>query len=309
MLTTSKEIRVETSTRCNYNCTICPRDSFERNKEVMSNDLFFKVLEHTLVANTNFEIITFSGFGEFSLDPGWKDKVQYAKERFKKVIVLSNLSVFKTEDIPFLQKYVDTIKVSLYGSRPEFFDAIHRPNSSKSMQRAIRNMELLTEQKKPEIILNCVVTSENEANLDEWRSVWESRVDHMEIWKPHNWVDAKTYRSPCEHPRKKTCGRPETGPVQIQVDGTVNMCCFDYNGHLLIGDLKQNTITEIYESRELLRIQDLHSRGQADQLDLCRVCDQREADRCKEGQLLYTSREGGKARIHFTSSGHEALKD
>ena len=54
----------------------------------------------------------------------------------------------------------------------------------------------------------------------------------------------------------KTCGRPFNGPLQVQVDGTVNMCCFDYNGKLLLEDLNAQSLAEIFNSVAYKKIRD-----------------------------------------------------
>ena len=65
-----------------------------------------------------------------------------------------------------------------------------------------------------------------------WIDEWKDKVELIEAWRPHNWVDGRSYRDTREVKQIKTCGRPEKGPLQIQVDGTINMCCFDFNKDL-----------------------------------------------------------------------------
>jgi radical SAM protein with 4Fe4S-binding SPASM domain len=98
-------------------------------------------------------------------------------------------------------------------------------------------------------------------------------ADEIELWRPHNWASWGEYRS--GDIVKTTCGRPFNGPLQIQVDGTVNMCCFDFNGDLEIGDLKTQTIEEIFTSDAYMEIYNHHKNGTVTESNLlCKNCDQ-----------------------------------
>ena len=88
---------------------------------------------------------------------------------------------------------------------------------------------------------------------------YSNKVHNLEIWKPHNWVTAYDYRK--IHNQEDTCYRPFNGPIQVQVDGTVNMCCFDYNGELELGDLKTTSLDDIYKSSSYMNLKEAHSSG------------------------------------------------
>jgi hypothetical protein len=93
----------------------------------------------------------------------------------------------------------------------------------------------------------------------------------------------------------------------VQVDGTVNVCCFDYDGAMVVGDLTRQTFSEIYSGAELARIRELHASGQADQLPLCRVCDQRDPPERKASYLV-VSPDDATERVRRTSSKRELLR-
>jgi hypothetical protein len=112
------------------------------------------------------------------------------------------------------------------------------------------------------------------------------RVDHLEIWKPHGWAGGRSYRDKTKK-RLNTCGRPFGGPIQIQADGIMIVCCFDYNGQMVIGDTHENTIEEILNGAPMGRIRLAHECGDLKGL-ICEVCDQ--LNILDEPPLLYSSR-------------------
>jgi hypothetical protein len=93
----------------------------------------------------------------------------------------------------------------------------------------------------------------------------------------------------------------------VQVDGTVNVCCFDYEGQMLVGDLRTQGLGEILDGAPLRRIRALHASGRADELPLCAVCDQREPPARKAAHLVFSSAADADARVLRTSSAGEAL--
>jgi radical SAM protein with 4Fe4S-binding SPASM domain len=104
------------------------------------------------------------------------------------------------------------------------------------------------------------------------REFWENAVDELEIWKPHNWADGKSFRKATPE-RKKTCGRPRKGPVQINADGNMMVCCFDFDATMVVGNTHQETIEEILKGKKFGTIRKCHESGATGELP-CATCDQ-----------------------------------
>ena len=117
-----------------------------------------------------------------------------------------------------------------------------------------------------------------------FRYLWGNKVDELEVWRPHNWTYGKKYREVIS--KKKTCGRPFSGPVQIQADGKMIVCCFDFNGELEVGDTYEKSIEFILKDQPFEAIRWAHSRGSFND-SICESCDQRNIE--TESPLLYSS--------------------
>ncbi len=308
MIPKTNELRIETSTQCSFHCLMCPRDSLIRKLENMPFSVFEQIVAKTVAEIPQVNIITFSGFGEFSMDPNWKEKVKLASEFFPSIHVLTNLSQFTESDLFVLLDHVTTIRISVYGLSAATYARIHRHSANTHFDAINAHIETLINHKQnhQKIILNHIVLEENRDELPGWIKQWEPKVDRIEVWEPHNWVDGKHYRERCAH-TIKTCGRPFNGPIQVQVDGTLNVCCFDYNGKMIIGDLTSQNYTEIFNGPEISLIRELHRNGNADSLELCSICDQRVCDTCKSAHMLYSSEMSPKQRVSVTSTAFEIL--
>jgi len=55
-------------------------------------------------------------------------------------------------------------------------------------------------------------------------------------------------------------------------DGTVALCCLDYEGRVRLGDLKQESIGEVWSGSALAKLRSLHLQGKFDSVPLCRTC-------------------------------------
>ena len=307
-MSSSKEIRIEPSTICNFNCQMCARESFARHQEIMPDDLFEMIVDRARSELPELEICTLSGFGEFAADPGWPHKLTLARRNYRRVHIVTNLSLVPDEALPLLAEQATEVRVSISAADSDTYDRIHHPPAGITFELIAAKIRRLAALRGRglELKLTCSELEENRERIGQWVEYWQGTADHLEVWRPHNWITAKEYRG--NHGlRLASCGRPASGPLQVQVDGTMNVCCFDYNGRLEIGDLKTQSFSEILAGPELLRIRDLHRRGKADRLKPCAVCDQREDPESKKRYLRHCSWADREERIMKTSSGLERV--
>ena len=138
--------------------------------------------------------------------------------------------------------------------------------------------------------------------VEQIRGFWEPMIDWLEIWKPHNWAGGRDYRKVI--PKKKSCGRPFNGPVQIQADGKMIVCCWDINGVLEVGDTHKQTIEQILKGDKFNAIREKHKKGDVKGL-ICEQCDQRNTE---DSPLLFSSRDKS-CGVDCTSSTKFKLKE
>lgn len=291
MIPQSNELRLEVTTKCNYNCIICPREELTRKKETMSFELFKYIFDKINSETAQYDTLTFPGLGEPLLDNTLDDKIIHAKKHGYTVLMLTNGSLLTVDRFKRLEDIgLDSVRVSIYGDSPESYNMVHRTKNADSFHRVKENLTEISRIKEHTSLLITynVVDGCNDSALASWIEYWKDKVDLLEVWRPHNWVNARSYRS-VQQEKQKTCGRPWKTPLQIQVDGTVNMCCFDFDGKLLLGDLKTQTLEEIFESSMFKEILKHHTTGDFKESGLiCEYCDQRNLN--KSDVMIYNSK-------------------
>lgn len=308
MIPENREIRIEVTTKCNYNCLICPRSKLTRKLEIMEFDMFKFLLDKVLNESEQYSICTFSGFGEPFIDIGIMDKIRYARKKKLDVLLLTNASLLTVDKFKMLDDAgVSSIRVSFYGDSPEAYNKMHNIKKEGYFEEIKERLVQICRIKKNTKILFTYNIHEgiNRVDAQRWIKFWTGKVDLLEVWRPHNWVDGKGYRA-VQAQKEKTCGRPWKTPLQVQVDGTVNMCCFDFNGQLTLGDLKKQTLREIFSSPLFHKIAQCHSSGDFDGSGLiCEHCDQRNSD--KSDVMVYNSKFQINERVGMISTTYNTL--
>lgn len=287
MLTKSQEVRFEVSTFCHYNCKLCARPKMARAGDTMSNSLFKAILDKIQYQSKDqFRICDFSGMGEPLTDPGLIRKVEIAHDRKMQTILITNGLLLTGDNFIKLQRAgLDYCRISLHalpGNIEEYITA-HGCQKEHAIEVRLNLEEILVGPRKTKIGIHITKQEVGNAEIEKIKDQFKT-ADSLEIWSPHNWASTFAFR-PVQK-RKKACTRIQTGPLQIQVDGSVVACCFDADGKTRSGSLITDNLDEIYAKMQ--------------PAEICQSCDQRNWG--KAGILVYSSIDGPD-RLNLTSSG------
>jgi len=268
------EVRIESTNLCDDHCSICPRDKLKRKPAVMDAYHYRFLIDQAVELGA--QLITLDGFGEPLVDPNLTSKIRYASNRGLKTYFSTNArSLTESTAIAILEAGLSRIRFSLFPGSAGRVDKIFRFAGINRMQFAGR------------CEMNLNVVDSDPKHIAAIRRIWEPVVDHLEIWRPHNWTDGKSFRKLTIW-RKKTCGRPDSGPIQIAADGTVGVCCFDFNYTLKVGDSRVSRLEDIIKGEAFKRIRRAHHTGSHRGL-ICETCDQLNIE--NDSPLLYSTRD------------------
>jgi len=266
----SGKITIENTNICPANCTICPRDKYEQKLGIMDFNLFKKIINN-LSNQENVGTVDIGGFGEPFADKLLFERCAYIREKLPKakIFTSSNCFLMTPDKYDDVCKYIDALKISVYGVTKETYEKCHR--GSLVFEKTYANILGLLERKtKPYTIGLLTLTEDNKNEKDEWLKFWQPRLDEVYIWMPHNFAGNMDFRT-IDRTKQKSCGRPLNGPLYVHLDGTVSMCCLDINKKLKIGNMDTDTIPEIFKSSAYKRIKKAHKEGNFNGL-LCENC-------------------------------------
>ncbi len=285
------EVRYEVTDKCNATCIMCPRDKHEHGREhgIMKQEAYERSIDEIITIGAKMIVLT--GFGEPTLDKKLEQKIAYAKSKGLRTYIITNGSTLSSKRArSLIESGLDEMRVSFYGMRPETYNAVMQGlDFDRAMKGLLGFLELREQIKSPiRVQISGLEMEENKADTAYFREFWESKVDALEIWRPHNWSDGRKYRdTDVAAELRNSCGRPENGPLQIQWNGEVIPCCYDYNNAIILGNAFEQPILEIMNGPKYKLLRHAHRTKRFAMFPFCNQCDQLvpHAD-----SLVYTNR-------------------
>lgn len=278
-----RRIHVENTNHCNAACIMCPRDKLTRSLGFMDWDLFTKIIDEA-ATKWQVEEVHLHGFGEPFLDKTLFKKIRYAKDKgIKQTYLVTTAFILKDHRIQdILEAGLDRFKVSFYGATRETYEKIHVPLSFEESRRNVANFLRMRDEggyERPSLIIQWLPMPENEGENEAFRSMWKPLIDSgkgdvMVEYELHNWIDGRDYNlMDGPKPERLSCGIPFED-MQILFNGDVVPCCYDFDAKLVLGNVRDHTLEEAWNSPPFKHMRDVHRKGTFEEIPLCDECDQ-----------------------------------
>jgi hypothetical protein len=284
------EVRYEVTDHCNATCIMCPRDKHADGREhgIMDQAPYQKSIDE--VAGLGAQKVVLTGFGEPLLDRNLERKVAYASAKGLSTYFITNASALTPARARrLLEAGLSEMRVSFYGMQAATYNAVMQGlDFERTRDKVLDFLRLRDELGRPtRVQMSYLELPENRADTARFREYWEPKVDALEIWKPHNFGDGRDYRERLGEAHKTSCGRPEHGPLQIQWNGEVIPCCYDYNNRIVLGNAFETPVLEILNGPKYRLLRHAH---RARKFALFPYCDQCDQLLPRADALVYTNR-------------------
>ena len=266
-----EQIRLENTNACNAHCTMCPRESLTREKGFIDSALFEKILAET--KGKKITKFTVQGYGEPLLDKNFCRYIRRIKEELGcPTFTVSNASVITPElAAGIVASGLDKIKISFYGTNRKEYEAVHTP---LKYEKTVQGVHALVAARR-------AARSRMTIRLQYIGTLWRF-VPFVLQWAGktsvgyntlHNYGDGRSYNK--TNGKAKPCPILSAPILQILWTGEVVPCCYDFNGTMVLGDLRHQTIEEIWHGRRYQAIREAHRTGDFRPWPLCIKCDKR----------------------------------
>lgn len=238
-------VQIESTNLCNAKCVFCPRDDMARTQGIMDMALFQKIADEC--AHLGITHIRMHNYGEAFMDRQLVEKVRYAKKLgIPEVGLISNGSLLtETAARGMIDAGLDAINISVDAAGKEVFESTRL---NLSYDKVIANIERLIRlrdergKRRPKLILS-FVRQDNSAEEQHFIDHWRKRADKIHITDLHNWGGTLNQASDVNFP----CYRPWL-TFTVLWDGRVSLCCADFDGREILGDLRTSTIREVWNN-------------------------------------------------------------
>ena len=262
---------IEPTNTCNLRCTFCfVTDGMTRDGGFMDFDLFKKIIDDC----TDLEHLCMHNWGEPLLHKDIFRMIEYAKNKGVNYVVMNTNGTLLTDKMinRIVNSKLDIIRFSIDGSA-ETFKRV-RGVELENIEKNIKKLKIIKEKKRPELKMGVVFTVEEDTERDaeEYINHWEKIVDHVRL-------QPKLITSP----RTEVCPEPfgkDYGKLVVLWDGRVIPCCVDYNANLMIGNIQNDTIPNLWKSEKLNILREQHLKGEfPDTCANCNECESNKADK------------------------------
>lgn len=268
-------VYVELTNICNARCTICATPAMKRPRAIMDRELFRRIVEECGRKRAR-KLLPFL-HGESLLVPGVLDYFRDAKRLAPETHV--NLTTNGSKLTPEIseqllgEELLGSLIVSIDGGDKETFEAVrlgldYDVVRSNVLHFIRRRNELGKQHLKVSIAM--VTVGENKATRQKLREVW-AEADEVRFSVYFNWGgelenDGRTAN------KINFCERLYHY-ITILADGRVAMCCFDSEAAYAVGDIRKQSIEEVWHSDSLNEKRRWLYEKSFDQLPICGQCD------------------------------------
>ncbi len=272
-------LTVELSNNCNLRCTMCPRQLIGKMSGLMEVDLFNKIISEV----RNHLPVTLVPFfrGESMLHPRFLEMIKMAKEAGLSPIQLTTNATLLDEEISeaLIAIELDFISFSLDVLGKESYEAIRIGGDYEQVKANIEKFLEIRANKctsKPEVQISAVETESNKDKMVEFLDYWSEKVDRVRIYPEHstngNFGSLKDKYSFPQFERRLPCKKVFSEMV-IYWNGDIAVCNHDWDRKEYIGNVREETIKEIWNGMKYNDIRQRHIAGDLGNDPTCGGCD------------------------------------
>lgn len=272
-------VDIGTTNYCNANCIMCPHSQL---KEMGTMELkqYKKIINDC--ADFGVKAVTLSFFGEPLLDETLIEKIKYAKSKGMSVSFYTNASLLSKIWANYLLKSgLDSITISFDSNNKETYEKIRRGLKFDAVRKNILGLIKLRNKKHSDLKINLVFVEleENKDEVKDYYKNWEKKVDSVNIINMRNWADELKKKGTKEsfhyrNEKRFPCALLWQKMV-VDWNSNVVLCCDDYTNEVVLGNLKNQTVKEIWQGDKLKKIRKCHVNGEFYKLPLCRNCNKK----------------------------------
>jgi MoaA/NifB/PqqE/SkfB family radical SAM enzyme len=264
-------ITIETTNACNAKCVMCPHSMMKRKIGVMNDKTFDLILEKLRKENIPVNAVIMNGFGEPFMDSKFMERVRRVKKEGYKVKFHTNGSLIDdTRAKELIDVGVDEINISFNGTNQKNYFQVMQLN----FERTVKNVVFLIKErnrrglKRPIVRISSVLLRENEREVGRHIGRWQKLANSVTVTKAHSWTGKIKVDSDL-----KTLSSAKTWPCRalwhdfyIAYNGDFLVCCQDYEGKVVIGNIQKDKIHRFITSSLMNKWRKVHLKGKRELL-------------------------------------------
>ena len=267
-------VLIEPVSSCNLKCPMCfQSDKSFIKKEFMGKmdfDLYKKIIDECEANGT--KAITFGSRGEPTIHPQFKEFIEYASGKFLDLKVITNATKL-TEDLihSIFKNNVNQVVFSIDSEEKETYERLRKFAKYDEVLKNVKNYNRIKKTYKNHKTITRIsgVKVEETQNEKKFYKFWSQYADEVIFkqafsrWDTYNNDPDKDLKTPCKNIWER---------MYVWFDGKVNPCDADYKSYLSYGNVKNESIKNIWNSQELKDLKQKHLDKNRNLLTPCDRC-------------------------------------
>ena len=266
--------QIELTNACNLRCPMCPRTNHMTRKiEFMDYELFKVIIEDLTNINPNnggYQI-QLHHFGDSILHPHLERFLKLCKSKHISTMISTNGTMLTKEKRAAIIDNLATLWISFDSINKETYEKMRKGASFEKTIDNITNLMIEKGDRRPHIVLSSLIHDDKE----EYEAFWRERgIENFMFKNYHSWrneADVKEFTEIQKEITNNACLYLITN-FCVLVDGSVVPCCMDYDGEMILGNLRYQSIGEIWYGDKYRNLRIRHFNRQKKNINLCKDC-------------------------------------
>lgn len=270
-------VDIELTNVCDIQCAMCERRLMKRPLGNMSMEMFRQIVAECAVMGV--DSVKLNLWGESVLHKKLPEMIQYAKENSRLILQFNTNANRMTPEISeaLVRSGLDKLTMSLDGVSKETYEKVR---CGSNFERVVRNVNALLEAKKkaaaalPLVTLQIIRMDITAKEIDPFVETWKDRVDYVSVTNiGATTADSAVLSHSLREEKRKTFRPCQQLWQRLSVlwDGTVTVCCNDFDGFLAIGKVGQTPLAELWRGEKLTALRERHKKLKFGNL-ICESC-------------------------------------
>ncbi len=273
-------IEIELTNRCDLGCVFCPNYSHKRKRGTMSFETFKNIVDG--MKELHISQVTFSGFGECLLDRNITEKLDYLHTHksvaYVQLVTNGVLLTHELSEKICEEGLLNLVSISVDAADRATYETIHNVDV---FDKVVENVMLLYEIRKekrlssPRISVRFKDLFCNRGNFNNFVNRFCKISDNIRAYVnifgwPESNLTIGTVRR--DEIIKIVCPNLWEG-MRVNWNGDVVLCCQDYEGKVILGNVNDQSIVDIWNNELIEHYRESHKNLQLGNLKICNDCD------------------------------------
>lgn len=268
-------VYIEPTNLCNLKCLMCPHGHGLINEKGMLDYSLFSKIMNDIEAIPNFNpLIGLHMNGEPLLHKKLPDMIAHASGIGLKTLIHTNgMLMNETISTQLVQAGLSEVSFSFEGETPKKYESLRRNSDYKQVKENIQNF--LKYIKKTKVVIEVLKFRNKDALAISEAFKNEFPGAYFKSFFASNWhgtINMPELNETLIYAEKSSMCKAAQEVFAISWDGLVHPCCLDYNNELIIGDMKTQSIRDVWYGEQRRQVLNKMEKGLYKDLSICKQC-------------------------------------